>query len=73
MHFEAFDLVYIIPSLIIGLLLGFLVARKYMVKYIKENPPINEDMIRTMMTQMGRKPSEKQVRQVMNSMMSQYK
>ena len=37
-------------------------------EYLKENPPINEDMLRMMMTQMGRKPSEKQVRQVMSQM-----
>ena len=29
-------------GIIIGLLLGFLVARKYMMDYIKKNPPINE-------------------------------
>ena len=39
-----------------------------MMKYLKENPPINEQMIRVMMGQMGRKPSEKQVRQMMASM-----
>lgn len=47
---------------------GFFIARQYMMKYLKENPPINEDMLRMMMTQMGRKPSEKQVRQVMSQM-----
>ena len=35
---------------------------------LKKNPPINEKMIRAMMTQMGRTPSEKQVRAVMKSM-----
>jgi len=33
---------------------------------------MNEKMIREMMRQMGRTPSEKQVRQIMNSM-NQYK
>jgi len=37
-------------------------------KYLKENPPINEQMLRMMMAQMGRKPSEKQVKQMMNQM-----
>lgn len=36
-------------------------------KEIKENPPINEKMIRAMFLQMGRKPSEAQIRQIMKS------
>ena len=39
-----------------------------MTKYIKDNPPINEKMIEAMMSQMGRKPSKTQVKQVMASM-----
>ena len=37
-------------------------------KYLEKNPPVNEKMVREMMRQMGRTPSEKQVRQVMASM-----
>ena len=48
--------------------LGFYFARQAMMKYLKENPPINEQMIRMMMAQMGRTPSEKQVRQMMAQM-----
>lgn len=58
----------IILALIGGAALGFYIARQYMMKYLKENPPINEQMIRVMMAQMGRKPSEKQVRQMMSQM-----
>lgn len=58
----------IIVALIGGTILGFFIARQYMMKYLKENPPINEQMIRVMMSQMGRKPSEKQVRQMMSQM-----
>ena len=36
-----------------------------------ENPPITEKMIRAMFNQMGRKPSEAQIRAVMNSMKNQ--
>lgn len=57
-----------IATLIIGAVLGFFLARVYFKKYLEKNPPINENMIRAMMGQMGRKPSEKQVRQVMQSM-----
>ena len=35
---------------------------------MKKNPPINEKMIEAMFSSMGRKPSAKQVKQVMNSM-----
>ena len=58
----------IVVALIAGTALGFYFARQYMMKYLKENPPINEQMIRVMMAQMGRKPSEKQVRQMMSQM-----
>ena len=61
-------IVLIIVALIGGAALGFYIARQYMMKYLKENPPINEQMIRVMIAQMGRKPSEKQVRQMMASM-----
>ena len=46
----------------------FFVTRKIFQKQLKKNPPINEAAIRAMMTQMGRTPSEKQVRQIMASM-----
>ena len=35
---------------------------------MKKNPPINEKMIEVMMSSMGRKPSQKQVNQVMKQM-----
>ena len=39
-----------------------------MQKYLKKNPPINEQMIKMMMSQMGRTPSQKQVNQMMKAM-----
>ena len=39
-----------------------------MKKYMEKNPPINEKMIETLMSGMGRKPSQKQVKQMMNQM-----
>jgi len=39
-----------------------------MKKYLKDNPPINEQMIKAMMTSMGRTPSQKQVNQMMKQM-----
>lgn len=59
---------YLLIGLIIGGGLGFFFTRRYMEKKIKENPPINEKMIRAMFMQMGRKPSEAQIRAIMKSM-----
>ena len=61
-----------ILSLIFGILigggLGFYFTRKTFLKQLKDNPPINEKMIRAMYMQMGRKPSEAQIKPIMKSM-----
>ena len=59
------DLLYALGGLVLGAVIGFLVARKLMKKELKKNPPINEQMIKTMMSQMGRTPSQKQVNQML--------
>ena len=66
-------IILIIAALLIGLVGGFYGARAYMKKYFQENPPINQDMIVAMMSQMGQKPSAKKVNQVMNIMKHQQK
>lgn len=58
---------YLILALIVGLATGFFGARYIIKKQMQKNPPINENMIRAMFMQMGRKPSEAQIRAVMNS------
>ncbi|KRN29619.1 hypothetical protein IV38_GL000506 [Lactobacillus selangorensis] len=58
---------------IIGAVAGFYGARQYMKKYFQENPPINEDVLRSMMAQMGQKPSAKKLNQMMNSMKAEQK
>lgn len=58
----------IIGVLIVGLVVGFFLSRWFFKRELQKNPPINEKMIRAMFQQMGRKPSEAQVRAVMNSM-----
>ena len=58
----------IIVALIGGLAIGFFLARKYMIDYLKKNPPINEEMLRMMMMQMGQKPSQKKINQMMTMM-----
>ena len=62
------DILMIVIGLIVGLVVGFLVSRKLMMKYLKKNPPINEDMIRALMSGMGRTPNQKQVNQMMKQM-----
>ena len=63
-----FDILKILGGLVVGAVIGFLIARKYMKKYMQKNPPINEQMIRAMMSGMGRTPSQKQVNQMMKTM-----
>ncbi len=58
----------LVGVLIIGLVVGFVVTKSMLQKQLKKNPPINEKMIRAMFMQMGRKPSEADIRRVMNSM-----
>jgi uncharacterized protein YneF (UPF0154 family) len=62
------EIISIVAALLVGGIAGFFIAQAYLKRYLAKNPPINEDMIRAMMSSMGRKPSEKQVRQVMQSM-----
>lgn len=63
----------IIIGIIIGAIIGFFGARYMFKKQLQKNPPINEKMIRAMYMEMGRKPSETQIRKIMASVMSQYK
>ena len=62
-----FILIVLLLIIVVGVA-TFFITRKIFERTLEKNPPINEDMIRAMMTQMGRTPSEKQVRAVMNSM-----
>nr|WP_318026593.1 YneF family protein [Mesomycoplasma hyopneumoniae] len=52
---------------IVGGIIALVVSKKMFEKQIRENPPITENMIRAMYMQMGRKPSEAQIRAVMRS------
>lgn len=62
-----------ILALLAGIALGFFIARKYMMNYLKKNPPINEQMLKMMMMQMGMKPSQKKINQMMKQMQGQMK
>ena len=62
------EILLIAIGLVVGLVIGVIVARFLMKKYLKKNPPINEQMIKIMMSQMGRTPTQKQINQMMKAM-----
>ena len=62
------DILLLLVGLLIGAVLGFFGASFFMKSYLKKNPPINEDMIKALMMQMGRKPNQKQINQMMKAM-----
>ncbi|WP_124059611.1 YneF family protein [Vaginisenegalia massiliensis] len=66
-------ILFVMIALVAGFAGGFFMARRYMMNYFKENPPIDERMISNMMAQMGQKPSKKKVQQIMASMKMQTK
>ena len=64
--------VFLLIGLFIGGgVLGFFLARWFIKREMQKNPPINEKMIRVMFQQMGRTPSEKQIREIMRNMNKQ--
>ena len=62
------DILYLVIGLVVGVLAGFFISKKLVSKQLKENPPISEEMIKTLMRGMGRNPSQKQVNQMMKQM-----
>ena len=65
--------IYLFVLILIGVALlggvgGFFLARWLIKRELQKNPPINEKMIRVMFQQMGRTPSEKQIREIMRNM-----
>ena len=64
-------ILWAIIALVVGLVVGFFGARRYMENYLRNNPPISEEMLRTMMLQMGQKPSSRKLHQMMQTMKAQ--
>ncbi|MDY4849445.1 MAG: YneF family protein [Bacilli bacterium] len=63
----------LIGLVLVGAIAGFFGARYFFKRQLQKNPPINEKMIRVMFKQMGRTPSEKQIREIMKNMNSNLK
>lgn len=57
-----------VVCLLVGFVIGILVIKHVFEKQLKDNPPVNRDMIRAMYSQMGRKPSERDITKVMEAM-----
>ena len=62
------DILLLVVGLLLGAVIGFFASRIFMKNYLKKNPPINEEMIKALMMQMGRKPNQKQINQMMKAM-----
>ncbi|WP_323847746.1 MAG: YneF family protein [Phytoplasma sp.] len=57
-----------ILGLIAGLVIGAILMFFWFKRYLEKNPPITERQIKEMFKQMGRKPSQKQIKQIMLNM-----
>jgi len=51
-------------ALLAGLIIGYFIAMKVFKRQMKKNPPISKDTIRMIYSQVGRKPSEKQINEI---------
>lgn len=56
-----------------GVVLGIYLSRKQVEKMIADKPILDENALRLMMSQMGQKPSEAKVQQVLRQIKSQQK
>ncbi|MBR2067376.1 MAG: YneF family protein [Solobacterium sp.] len=65
------SLLWFVVGAVVSALVTFFLSQKYFQKQLKENPPITEKQIRAMYNQMGRKPTEAQIRAIMKTMNQQ--
>lgn len=61
------SVMYALLGALVGAVITFFLTKRKFEKELRENPPINEKMIRAMYMQMGRKPSEAQIRNIMKT------
>ncbi|WCA22446.1 YneF family protein [Candidatus Phytoplasma oryzae] len=58
---------------VIGFIIGGIIVFFLFKKYLEKNPPITERQIKEIFKQMGRTPSEKQIKQIMSTFMKNKK
>ena len=58
----------LLGCILAGAIAGFYVTRYIFKRQLEKNPPVNRNMIRAMYMQMGRKPSEKDITRVLETM-----
>lgn len=62
------SLLWFLAGGVVGAIIAYVLTRRQVQKELDENPPVTPEMIRAMYMQMGRKPSEAQINQVINAM-----
>lgn len=71
MTFQASWLGITIAALVVGLVVGFFLARWFFKRQLEKNPPINEAMVRALYQSVGRKPSEADIQRTINAVKRQ--
>ena len=61
----------IVAALVLGLVVGFFLARWFFKRQLEKNPPINEAMVRALYQSVGRKPSEADIQRTINAVKRQ--
>ena len=62
------DILSVVMGLAAGFGGGYWFSQRRTKSQLEKNPAVNEKMIRAMYMQMGRKPSEAQIKKTMNAM-----
>ena len=60
-----------VAALVVGLVVGFFLARWFFKRQLEKNPPINEAMVRALYQSVGRKPSEADIQRTINAVKRQ--
>lgn len=61
----------VVAALVVGLVVGFFLARWFFKRQLEKNPPINEAMVRALYQSVGRKPSEADIQRTINAVKRQ--
>ena len=61
-------IILILAALVAGFYLGAMLARRQFKQYVQENIILDENGLRTMMSNMGQKPSEAKIQQTLRQL-----